>query len=173
MQIPIASIQPHPLNESIYGEITEEDVADLIQSIEDVGLLEPIVINSRNQCISGHRRLQACRFSGMESIECSASSMSTLISFAIPLPLDSCSVACRWSISWRLEDGRAPPWRSGMPGSIQSSYTTRSARWRNCPVTTTQPLSSTHILRRQRQTNRAPPAADAGEPALPSAHMPP
>jgi len=69
MQIPIASIKPHPLNESIYGEITEEDVADLIQSIEDVGLLEPIVINSRNQCISGHRRIQACRFSGMESID--------------------------------------------------------------------------------------------------------
>jgi len=76
MQIPIASIKPHPLNESIYGEITEEDVADLIQSIEDVGLLEPIVINSRNQCISGHRRLQACLFSGMESIECTVKEFS-------------------------------------------------------------------------------------------------
>jgi hypothetical protein len=76
MQIPIASIKPHPLNESIYGEITEEDVADLIQSIEDVGLLEPIVINSRNQCISGHRRIQACRFSGMESIECTVKEFS-------------------------------------------------------------------------------------------------
>ena len=76
MQIPIASIQPHPLNESIYGDITEEDVADLIQSIEDVGLLEPIVINSKNQCISGHRRLQACRYSGRESIECTVKEVS-------------------------------------------------------------------------------------------------
>ena len=76
MQIPIASIQPHPLNESIYGEITEEEVSDLIQSIEDVGLLEPIVINSRNQCISGHRRLQACRFSGMDAIECTVKEFS-------------------------------------------------------------------------------------------------
>ena len=45
MQIPIASIQRHPLYDSIYSEITEEYVAVLIQSIEDVGLLEPIVIN--------------------------------------------------------------------------------------------------------------------------------
>ena len=76
MQIPIASVHPHPLNESIYGEITEEEVADLIQSIEDVGLLEPIVINSRNQCISGHRRLQACRFSGLDDIECTVKEFS-------------------------------------------------------------------------------------------------
>ena len=76
MQIPIASIHPHPLNESIYGDITEEDVADLIQSIEDVGLLEPIVINAKNQCISGHRRLQACRYSGRESIECTVKKVS-------------------------------------------------------------------------------------------------
>ena len=42
MHIPIASVQPHPLKESIYCEITEEEVADLIQSIEDVGLVEPV-----------------------------------------------------------------------------------------------------------------------------------
>ena len=70
MQKPIASIKQHPLNSSIYGDISSEEVADLVQSIHDVGLLEPIVINERNQCVSGHRRLHACKISGLKSIEC-------------------------------------------------------------------------------------------------------
>lgn len=48
------SLRPHPENKSIYGEETIDK--DLLQSIHDKGMLEPIVINDRNLILSGHRR---------------------------------------------------------------------------------------------------------------------
>lgn len=41
------------------------DLTDLIKSIEDVGLIQPIVITADHELIAGGRRLEACRKLGM------------------------------------------------------------------------------------------------------------
>ena len=55
-KILVSDITHHPDNENIYQL---SDIDDLISSIEDVGLLQPLVIDQHNQVISGNRRLKA------------------------------------------------------------------------------------------------------------------
>ena len=50
---------PHPLNEKVYGSPKPDK--ELIESIEKVGVLQPIVVNRNKQILSGHRRWQACK----------------------------------------------------------------------------------------------------------------
>ena len=58
MKIDINKIKPHPKNKEIYSI---SNLKDLIESIKEVGLLEPIVINQKNQIISGNRRYEAIK----------------------------------------------------------------------------------------------------------------
>ena len=58
MQININKISPHPKNKEIY---TLSNLSDLSNSIAEIGLLEPIVINQNNQIISGNRRYEAVK----------------------------------------------------------------------------------------------------------------
>ena len=44
-------------------------IDDLVDSIRDLGLLHPIVVDKSNNLIAGERRLQACAHLGMEEIE--------------------------------------------------------------------------------------------------------
>jgi len=44
----------HPLNQDVYGDLTLEP--DFIESVKQHGVLEPILINSGDTIISGHRR---------------------------------------------------------------------------------------------------------------------
>lgn len=67
MKKSVLEISPHPLNEKIYSL---SNLDDLVRSIKDKGLLQPIVINQNNQIISGHRRFAACRELGWSHIEC-------------------------------------------------------------------------------------------------------
>ena len=53
MLISLSQIKPNPINEEIYSTT---DLTDLIDSLEDNGQLEPIVVNNKNIIISGHRR---------------------------------------------------------------------------------------------------------------------
>ena len=66
MQIDTSSLKPHPLNSKIY---TNGSTDDLEASIEENGLLDPIVITKDNIIISGHRRWKACDNIGMEKID--------------------------------------------------------------------------------------------------------
>jgi site-specific DNA-methyltransferase (adenine-specific) len=66
MKKSIRHLKPHPLNAEIYQLSCIEQLAD---SIDQVGLLEPLVVNSKNQVISGHRRLQAIKQLGWKSVE--------------------------------------------------------------------------------------------------------
>jgi ParB-like chromosome segregation protein Spo0J len=50
---------PHPLNEKVYGSPKADE--KLIESIEKVGVLQPIIVNRNKQIVSGHRRWQACK----------------------------------------------------------------------------------------------------------------
>ncbi len=45
------------------------DLAPLMESLRVHGLMNPVVINSRNELIAGHRRTEAARKLGWETIE--------------------------------------------------------------------------------------------------------
>ena len=49
--------------------IENSDVSQLKKSIEEIGLLNPIIVNEENELLSGFRRLNACRELGWEAIE--------------------------------------------------------------------------------------------------------
>ena len=66
MKMNIFDISHHPFNAEIYNL---SDIATLSQSIKLVGLLEPLILNTKNQVISGNRRLEAIRNLGIENVE--------------------------------------------------------------------------------------------------------
>jgi len=45
------------------------DLSELKQSIQEVGLLSPIIVNEKHELLSGFRRLEACRQLGLTEIE--------------------------------------------------------------------------------------------------------
>lgn len=45
------------------------DLSSLKQSIQKMGLLQPIIVNTKKELISGFRRLEACRQLGWKEIE--------------------------------------------------------------------------------------------------------
>jgi hypothetical protein len=53
MLIELNKLKPNPINANIYDDT---DLNDLINSLDANGQLEPIVINNKNEIISGHRR---------------------------------------------------------------------------------------------------------------------
>jgi DNA (cytosine-5)-methyltransferase 1 len=54
----VNELKPHPLNEKVYGSPKPDK--KLIESIEKVGILQPIVIDQNKQILAGHRRWEAC-----------------------------------------------------------------------------------------------------------------
>ena len=52
-------------------KIDEENVMSLMNSIREVGLLNPITITQSHILIAGAHRLEACKRLGMENIELS------------------------------------------------------------------------------------------------------
>jgi len=62
----VSLINPNPTNDEIYDTT---DVSSLAKSIEDNGLLEPLVISRDGVLISGHRRLAAVKSLGWEDVE--------------------------------------------------------------------------------------------------------
>src|SRR5450432_1621762 len=47
------------------------DIDALVESIRELGLLQPIVITTAGRLIAGERRMEACRRLGLKSIMCS------------------------------------------------------------------------------------------------------
>jgi ParB-like chromosome segregation protein Spo0J len=66
MKVPVKSLKHHPLNQNIYS-LT--GIEDLIVSIQDVGLLQPLTIDQHNQVVSGNRRFEAIRKLKWEKVE--------------------------------------------------------------------------------------------------------
>ena len=52
MNVNVSKLSHHPLNSKIYSL---SSLDDLISSIEEFGLLQPLVINQRNEVVSGNR----------------------------------------------------------------------------------------------------------------------
>jgi len=53
MLIELNKLKPNPINANIYDD---SDLTDLVNSLDANGQLEPIIINKKNEIISGHRR---------------------------------------------------------------------------------------------------------------------
>ena len=68
----VRSIRPSPENNKLYKKIrtTDPDIAELADSIEKNGLLEPIIVTKDYFIISGHRRFASIKRLGFRSIEC-------------------------------------------------------------------------------------------------------
>ena len=66
MKIPINLLKTCPINSEIYRD---SDVGDLVNSIGEVGLLQPIVVTPDNLIISGHRRFKAIQSLGWTEVE--------------------------------------------------------------------------------------------------------
>ncbi len=69
ISIDVIDIKESPINSEIY-EFRKDEHDELVKSIELNGLLEPLVIDKDNNLISGHRRLQAIKDIGWESVDC-------------------------------------------------------------------------------------------------------
>ena len=66
MIVRTTDIKPHPKNSEIYDL---SNIDDLVESIKEVGLLQPIIINNHNQILSGHRRFESIKRLGWEEVE--------------------------------------------------------------------------------------------------------
>ncbi len=67
MKLKVSELSHHPLNQEIYDL---SNIDDLANSIQEMGVLQPLVINQFNQVVSGNRRLCAIRQLGLEEVEC-------------------------------------------------------------------------------------------------------
>ena len=71
-EIPTGDLAPNPFSISVYGEPSEE-IADLIDSVRDSGVLVPLVVTPLEegwQVISGHRRLACAQRLGLTTLPC-------------------------------------------------------------------------------------------------------
>ena len=66
MKVPITKLSHHPKNEEIYQL---SDIEDLMESISEVGLLQPLVINKMYQVLSGNRRFESIKKLGWKEVE--------------------------------------------------------------------------------------------------------
>lgn len=64
------ALTPHPENEQIYGDRKLDGEADagFIESVREKGVLTPIIIDQDDCIISGHRRVEAAKAVGLETV---------------------------------------------------------------------------------------------------------
>ncbi len=72
VMVDISSLSPAPENEQVYRRISDEDseIQELARSIEDRGILEPLVITEDRYILSGHRRLAAAELAYLGKVPC-------------------------------------------------------------------------------------------------------
>ena len=66
MKVKVSSLKHHPKNKEIY---TLSSIDELMESISEVGLLQPLIIDTRNQVISGNRRFESIKRLGWNEVE--------------------------------------------------------------------------------------------------------
>lgn len=70
-QIPVEAIVPNPNQPRTTFD--DESIAELAQSIREVGLIQPLVVRRQGrqyELVAGERRLRACKSLGMEAVSC-------------------------------------------------------------------------------------------------------
>ena len=66
MKVKVSSLKHHPKNKDIY---ILSSIEELTESISEVGLLQPLIIDSQNQIISGNRRFESIKRLGWEEVK--------------------------------------------------------------------------------------------------------
>jgi len=69
--IPIGRLMPHPLNPR--GPVQDDDVLELMRSIKEQGLLQPLLVVPFRQAfhiVAGHRRHHAAKLAGFTALPC-------------------------------------------------------------------------------------------------------
>ncbi len=71
-QIQITEIRPSPENEQLYKPVREDDpeIVALAGSINEHGIVEPLVVTLDGFILSGHRRFVAAELAGLKSVPC-------------------------------------------------------------------------------------------------------
>lgn len=69
MKRKVSDLRPHPLNNEVYDAFDHSRAADLINSIKENGILEPLVVRDDGTILSGHRRWECAKFLGLEDVE--------------------------------------------------------------------------------------------------------
>ena len=69
VEMNVGDLKESPINSEIYHFVQKEH-DELVESINQNGLLDPLVIDKNNFVISGHRRLQAIKDIGFETVDC-------------------------------------------------------------------------------------------------------
>lgn len=70
--LPLAAIWPCPQNDDLYKPVRLDDpeFLDLVASVREIGLQEPIVVTTDYMVLSGHRRREACKQAGIALVPC-------------------------------------------------------------------------------------------------------
>ena len=66
MKVKVSTLTHHPKNREIYDL---SSIDELMLSISEVGLLQPLTIDTRNQVISGNRRFESIKRLGWKEVE--------------------------------------------------------------------------------------------------------
>ena len=66
MKVKVSSLKHHPKNKEIYDL---SSIDELMKSISEVGLLQPLTIDTFNQVISGNRRFESIKRLGWNKVE--------------------------------------------------------------------------------------------------------
>src|SRR5437763_1950535 len=65
----ITKLKEHPLQEAVFGDISEEELAALAENMQEHGLREPVEILPDGTIIVGHQRVRAARKLGWKEID--------------------------------------------------------------------------------------------------------
>jgi ParB/RepB/Spo0J family partition protein len=66
MKIEVSKLKHHPKNKEIY---TLSSIEELMDSISELGLLQPLVVDQQNQIISGNRRFESVKRLGWKKVQ--------------------------------------------------------------------------------------------------------
>lgn len=112
------------------------DLTDLMASIEELGLLQPIVITEDHELIAGGRRLEACRKLGMTDIEVTIAEHLTDAVDLLKAEQDenTCrkdmTVSERLAIAARIEEMKRPEAEQRMKAGVAQPSSTAGAGWK-------------------------------------------
>lgn len=68
-RLKIKDLIPHKDNDFFFDDIKGDAWDEFVESIKTSGVIEPIVVTQEKVIISGHQRVRACKFLGIEEIE--------------------------------------------------------------------------------------------------------
>src|SRR5664280_2302897 len=66
MKVSVDTLKHHPVNREIYNL---SSIDELLESIKNVGLLQPLTIDQHNQVVSGNRRFEAVKRLGWKKVD--------------------------------------------------------------------------------------------------------